>query len=69
MYYAYYFLLYQEPAEEAEAMDTTESSDATVDMSPDQDSDPDTLTWLLGELLDKYVSQTQPSVRQVWYYH
>lgn len=46
-------------------MDTTESSDATVDMSPDQDSDNDTLTWLLGELLDKYVSQTQPSVRQV----
>lgn len=59
-----YVKMAEKPAEEAEAMDTTESSDATVDMSPDQDSDPDTLTWLLGELLDKYVSQTQPSVRQ-----
>ncbi|KAG7160614.1 Proteasome adapter and scaffold protein ECM29-like [Homarus americanus] len=43
-----------------EAMDTTEGEGAVVH----GEAEKDVLTWLLGELLDKYVRQTQPSVRQ-----
>lgn len=53
-----------ETAEVDEVMDTSEAGSCGQDTG-----EKDELAWLLGELLDKYVHQTQPSVRQVGELH
>ncbi|XP_045609918.2 proteasome adapter and scaffold protein ECM29 isoform X1 [Procambarus clarkii] len=47
-----------------EAMDTSEGAATGDDVVTNTQVEKDVLTWVLGELLDKYVRQTQPSVRQ-----
>lgn len=44
-------------------MDTSE--DRMGDSTNDGDAETDVLTWLLGKLLDSYVNQAHPNVRQV----
>lgn len=48
-----------------EAMDTIEAGISNEESVGDEEVEKDVLTWLLGELLDKYVRQTHPNVRQV----
>lgn len=47
-----------------EAMDISEGASSIGEALQNTEAEKDTLTWILGELLDKYVRQTQPSVRQ-----
>ena len=44
-------------------MDTSEGVTSSDEKTGD--SEADVLTWLLGQLLDNYVPQTHPNVRQV----
>lgn len=50
-------------AQPEEAMDTSEGGVTSEEKTGD--SVGDVLTWLLGQLLDSYVSQAHPNVRQV----